>query len=58
MRVLWGMADDIFLPHGADHLAKAFGNSKGVRRLDGAKLFWPEERPDLIAQEARALWQA
>ena len=58
VRVLWGMADDIFLPHGADHLAQAFGNSKGVRRLDGATLFWPEERPDLIAQEARALWQA
>jgi haloalkane dehalogenase len=58
VRVLWGMADDIFLPHGADHLAKAFGNSQGVRRLAGAKLFWPEERPDLIAQEARALWQA
>jgi haloalkane dehalogenase len=27
-----------------------------VRRVEGAKLFWPEEYPDLIAQEARSLW--
>jgi pimeloyl-ACP methyl ester carboxylesterase len=58
VRVLWGMADTIFLPHGASHLERAFGNPQGVRRLEGAKLFWPEERPGLIAREARALWRA
>jgi len=58
VRVLWGMADDIFGPHNADYLARAFGNSRGVRRIEGSKLFWPEERPDLIAAEARALWNA
>lgn len=57
VRVLWGMADDIFLPHGAAHLERAFGKPQGVRRLEGAKLFWPEERPELIAQEALALWK-
>lgn len=58
VRVLWGMADDIFLPRGADYLEQAFGNSKGVRRIAGSKLFWPEERPGLLAQEALALWRA
>jgi hypothetical protein len=52
------MADDIFLPRGADYLEQAFGNSKGVRRIEGSKLFWPEERPDLVAQEALALWRS
>ncbi|WP_374582710.1 alpha/beta fold hydrolase [Pseudoduganella sp.] len=58
VRVLWGMADDIFLPRGADYLEQAFGNGQGVRRIAGAKLFWPEERPELLAQEALALWRA
>jgi haloalkane dehalogenase len=31
--------------------------SRGVRLVEGAKLFFPEEMPDLIAEEARALWQ-
>jgi len=56
VRVVWGMADRIFLPQGADYLEHAFGNSRGVRRLEGSKLFWPEERPDVIAEEARGLW--
>jgi len=31
-------------------------NSRGVRRIAGAKLFFPEEFPDVIAEEARKLW--
>jgi hypothetical protein len=27
-----------------------------VRRVEGAKLFFPEEMPDVIAEEALALW--
>jgi pimeloyl-ACP methyl ester carboxylesterase len=57
-RIVWGSADTIFSSSGADHLDRAFGNSRGVRRLDGSKLFWPEERPDVIADEARQLWRA
>ena len=34
-----------------------FGNSRGVRRIAGSKLFWPEERPDIIAEEALRLWR-
>ncbi len=58
VRVVWGMADTIFSAANADYLDRAFGGSRGVRRLDGAKLFWPEEQPDVIAHEARALWNA
>jgi hypothetical protein len=27
-----------------------------VRRIEGAKLFFPEEMPDVIAEEALKLW--
>ena len=57
-RVLWGMADDIFDTRQAQPLADAFGQSRGLRKLDGLKLFWPEERPDVIAEEAQRLWAA
>ena len=56
VRIVWGMADTIFSPRGADHLDRSFGVSLGVRRLPQSKLFWPEERPDVIVAEARALW--
>jgi pimeloyl-ACP methyl ester carboxylesterase len=57
-RIVWGMGDTIFSPAGADYLDRSFGNSRGVRRVPGAKLFFPEEFPDLIAEEARRLWEA
>jgi pimeloyl-ACP methyl ester carboxylesterase len=56
-RIVWGMADRIFDPAGADHLAGLFPKSQGVRKIPEAKLFWPEEYPDLIAEEARRLWR-
>lgn len=56
VRVAWGTGDTIFSAAGPAHLETAFGNSRGVRRLPGRKLFWPEELPDVIAQEARLLW--
>lgn len=56
VRVVWGMADTIFAPANADYLDRTFGNSQGVRRLETARLFWPEERPDIIAEEGRRLW--
>jgi haloalkane dehalogenase len=57
VRVVWGMGDTIFRPANAEHLDRAFGNSRGVRRLEGSKLFWPEERPDIVAAQARILWR-
>lgn len=55
-RIVWGMADTIFSAESPDYLDRTFGNSRGVRRLPDRKLFWPEELPDVVAEEARALW--
>jgi pimeloyl-ACP methyl ester carboxylesterase len=55
-RIVWGTGDPIFSEAGAAHLDAAFGVSRGVRRVEGARLFFPEEFPDLIAGEARRLW--
>lgn len=56
MRVVWGTGDKIFHPKGADFLDRTFPQSRGVRRIEGANLFFPEELPDVIAEEARKLW--
>ena len=56
VRIVWGMGDTIFSHDSPAWLDRAFGNSKGVRRVEQAKLFFPEEMPDLIAEEAKALW--
>jgi pimeloyl-ACP methyl ester carboxylesterase len=56
VRIAWGEADTIFSARDAGFLDRAFGHSLGVRRLPRDKLFWPEERPDVIADEARQLW--
>jgi haloalkane dehalogenase len=58
VRIVWGMADTIFSAASPDYLDRTCGNSRGVRRLAQSKLFWPEERPDVIAEEARLLWRA
>jgi len=55
-RIVWGTADTIFSKSSPKHLDHSFGHSRGVRLLAGSKLFWPEERPDVIAEEARQLW--
>ena len=55
--VVWGTADDIFSKDAPVYLSKTFGNVRGLRLLEGRKLFWPEERPDIIVEEARKLWR-
>lgn len=55
-RILWGAGDTIFSSGSPDYLDRVLGTSRGVRRIEGAKLFWPEERPDVIADEAKRLW--
>jgi haloalkane dehalogenase len=57
-RVVWGAEDRIFSTKSPDYLDRTLGNSRGVRMLAGYKLFWPEERPDIVAEEARQLWKA
>lgn len=56
VRIVWGAADTIFSAASPGFLDAAFGNSRGVRLLAGSKLFWPEERPDVVAEEALRLW--
>jgi len=56
-RIVWGTADNIFSQSSPDYLDSTLGNSLGVRRVEGAKLFFPEEMPELIAEEARKLWK-
>jgi len=55
-RIVWGDGDTIFSMKGANYLEQVLGKSQGVRHLAGSKLFWPEERPDVIIDEARSLW--
>jgi pimeloyl-ACP methyl ester carboxylesterase len=58
VRIVWGASDDIFAQEDADYLDRTFPNSRGIRRVPGAKLFFQEEFPDVIAEEARLLWGA
>jgi pimeloyl-ACP methyl ester carboxylesterase len=58
VRIVWGTGDDIFSAASPDYLDKLLPNSRGVRRIDGAKLFFPEEFPGEIAKEARGLWRS
>ncbi|AIF45959.1 alpha/beta fold hydrolase [Dyella japonica] len=58
VRVVWGTGDTIFSQDDAAYLDHALPRSRGVRWMEGAKLFFPEEFPDVIAEEARKLWAA
>ena len=53
---IWGMSDTIFSKDSPDYLDRLLPNSRGVRRIPEAKLFFPEEFPDVIAEEAHKLW--
>jgi pimeloyl-ACP methyl ester carboxylesterase len=56
-RIVWGMADRIFSPKNPDYLNRVVPRMMGITRLKNAKLFFPEEHPDIIAREARKLWE-
>ncbi|MFL6602817.1 MAG: alpha/beta fold hydrolase [Steroidobacteraceae bacterium] len=55
-RIVWGMGDTIFSKGNPDYLAGILPRVAGIRRIEKAKLFFPEEYPDIIAAEARLLW--
>jgi pimeloyl-ACP methyl ester carboxylesterase len=55
-RMVWGTADHLFPVIWAKWLDKTLPESRGIRLVEGGKLFWPEEMPDVVAEEARALW--
>jgi haloalkane dehalogenase len=55
-RMVWGMKDTLFGVQWAEWLDHTLPGSRGVRRVDDANLFFPEEMPDIIAEETLALW--
>lgn len=56
VRIVWATADTTFDATWADWLDRTFPHSRGVRRVEGAKLLFPEEIPDLFDEEALKLW--
>ncbi|GAB3352089.1 alpha/beta fold hydrolase [Lysobacter tyrosinilyticus] len=56
VRMVWGDSDAIFPLADAQYLDRLFPNSRGIRPVAGAKLFFQEEFPEVIAEEARRLW--
>jgi pimeloyl-ACP methyl ester carboxylesterase len=57
-RMVWGTADPLFPVSWAEWLDRTLPGSRGVRLVEGGRLFWPEEMPELLAEEALALWKA
>jgi haloalkane dehalogenase len=55
-RMVWGAADPLFPVVWAEWLNRTLPGARGVRLVENGRLFWPEEKPDLLAEEARALW--
>ncbi|MBB6426940.1 alpha/beta fold hydrolase [Sphingopyxis sp. JAI128] len=56
VRMIWGTGDVHFRFEWAEWLDRTFPASRGIRKVDGAKLFFTEERPDIVIAEARFLW--
>jgi haloalkane dehalogenase len=55
-RMVWGLKDPLFPVNGAEWLDRTLPGARGVRRIEGANLFFPEEMPEIIAEEATKLW--
>lgn len=55
-RIVWGTGDSLFGPEWAAWLDEALPQSRGVRYVEGANLFFPEEFPEIIVEEASMLW--
>jgi len=56
--VVWGTGDVFFDVAWAHWLRDTIPGVRTVVELDGAKLFFPEERPDALAAALRAHWDA
>jgi pimeloyl-ACP methyl ester carboxylesterase len=57
VRMVWGRDDDLFPVQWAHWLDRTFPGSRGIRVVDQARLFFPEEYPEIIIEEARNLWR-
>lgn len=56
VQLLWGDNDPYFPLEWAHWLHELFPESVGVRVVPGGKLFFTEERPDLVVAAASELW--
>jgi pimeloyl-ACP methyl ester carboxylesterase len=54
--VMWGTADGFFPVTMAHWLRDHLANVTEVVELDGARVFWPEERPALLNRKLREHW--
>jgi pimeloyl-ACP methyl ester carboxylesterase len=54
--IMWGTADTTFEIERAHWLADTIPGARPVVPIDGAKLFWPEERPDELARLLQEHW--
>jgi pimeloyl-ACP methyl ester carboxylesterase len=54
--VLWGTADGFFPVKQAYWLRDNLPNVEEVVELEGAPVFWPEERPGFLNEKLRAFW--
>ncbi|MBI3728924.1 MAG: alpha/beta hydrolase [Burkholderiales bacterium] len=57
VRIVWGGSDTLFSLADANYLDRLFPQSRGIRVVPEGKLFFQEEFPDVIAEEARRLWK-
>jgi pimeloyl-ACP methyl ester carboxylesterase len=56
--IVWGTGDNFFPLKWAYWLKGLIPGARQVVELEGAKLFFPEERPDELADAVRAHWRA
>jgi pimeloyl-ACP methyl ester carboxylesterase len=56
--VVWGTGDSFFDVQWAYWLRDTIPGTRKVIELDGAKLFFPEERPEPLAAALREHWQS
>jgi pimeloyl-ACP methyl ester carboxylesterase len=56
--IVWGTGDDFFELRWAYWLRDAIGGAEEVVEIPGAKLFWPDERPDDLVPHLRRHWAA
>ncbi|MES2036773.1 MAG: alpha/beta hydrolase [Pseudomonadota bacterium] len=57
VRIVWAGSDTLFSLADANYLDRLFPQSRGIRVVPEGKLFFQEEYPDVIAEEARHLWK-
>jgi pimeloyl-ACP methyl ester carboxylesterase len=56
--IVWGMADIFFPPRWAHWLGEKIPGTRKIVLLPTARLFFPEEYPDLLVSELRQHWAA